>query len=160
MVPALALLGGLAMPAAVGTSLLVIAMQSLAGFAGHLATTTLHWGLAGAVTAAAIGGALAGARVAGRVRPDVLRRAFGWFVMAMAIFVLVQQVPAHQRTNPLLWTVLAVAATTVALVAVRRRRTLSRSAEADGSITSAGRRYPLAYHGHRSVAKGRHHEGR
>ena len=46
VVPALALLGGLAMPAAIGTSLLVIAMQSFAGLAGHLSTTTLHWGLA------------------------------------------------------------------------------------------------------------------
>jgi Sulfite exporter TauE/SafE len=72
VVPALALLGGLAMPASVGTSLLVIAMQSLAGFAGHLATTTLYWGLAAAVTTAAIAGALIGARLAGRVRPEAL----------------------------------------------------------------------------------------
>ena len=36
LVPALVLFGGLPMPAAVGTSLVVIAMQSLAGLAGHL----------------------------------------------------------------------------------------------------------------------------
>ena len=123
VVPALALLGGLAMPAAVATSLLVIAMQSLAGFAGHFATTTLHWGLAAAVTTAAVTAALIGARLTARVRPAVLRRAFGWFVLAMAVFVVGQQVPPHLRTNPLLWTCIAVATTTVALVAVRRRRT-------------------------------------
>jgi uncharacterized protein len=158
VVPALALLGGLAMPAAIATSLLVIALQSLAGFAGHLATTTLHWGLAAAVTAAAVAGALIGARVAGRVRPEVLRRAFGWFVMAMAIFVLIQQVPADQRANPLLWTGIAAGASTVALVAlvaVRRRRTPPPRAEAGASITATGSQYPLAYHGHQSGTKGK-----
>jgi hypothetical protein len=72
----------------------------------------------------------------------------------MAIFMLLQQVPAHQRTNPLLWTGIAVAVTTVALIAVKRRRTLPRSAEAGALITSADGRYPLAYHGHQSGTKG------
>src|SRR5699024_8339842 len=43
VVPALALLGGLAMPAAVGTSLLVIAMKSFAGLAGYMATVSVDW---------------------------------------------------------------------------------------------------------------------
>jgi uncharacterized protein len=139
VVPALALLGGLAMPAAVGTSLLVIAMQSLAGFAGHLATTTLHWGLAAAVTTAAVAGALLGARLAGRTRPDVLRRAFGWFVLGMSIFVLIQQVPANVRTDPLLWTGIAMATTAAALVAGRRRRTPPRPAALTTVSTTAER---------------------
>ena len=50
--PALVLLAGLPMPAAVGTSLVVIAMQSLAGVAGHLTGVQIDWSLTAMVTAA------------------------------------------------------------------------------------------------------------
>ncbi|MEU7995902.1 sulfite exporter TauE/SafE family protein [Micromonospora sp. NPDC049060] len=122
VVPALALLGGLPMPVAVGTSLVVIAMKSFAGLAGYLSTVDIDPGLATAVTAAAVLGSLAGGRLAGRVREDVLRRAFGWFVAAMGVFVLAGQLPAHLRTDPLLWTVALVTAATAATAVVRRRR--------------------------------------
>ncbi len=94
VVPALVLLGGLPMPAAVATSLLVIAMKSFAGLAGYLAVVEIDWALAGAVTAAAVVGSLAGGRLGRAVPQDALRRAFGWFVLAMGTFVLVQQLPA------------------------------------------------------------------
>ncbi|MCZ7413940.1 sulfite exporter TauE/SafE family protein [Streptomyces sp. WMMC897] len=95
VVPALALLGGLPIPVAIGTSLLVIAMKSAAGFAGYLSSVPIDWTLALAVTAFAVAGSLAGARLAGRVPAHVLSRLFAWFVLAMGIFVLAQQVPAH-----------------------------------------------------------------
>lgn len=97
VVPALALLGGLPMAAAVGTSLVVIAMKSFAGLAGYLTSVQLDWGLVLAVTAAAIGGTLIGSRIAGRIPEDVLRKAFGWFVLAMGTFVLTQQAPGELR---------------------------------------------------------------
>lgn len=105
VVPALALLGGLPMPNAVATSLLVVAMKSFAGFGGYALqfgvdgslvslnpTTQIPWTETIAVMGAAIIGALIGSRVVGRVHPDKLRRAFGWFVLAMAVFVLSQQI--------------------------------------------------------------------
>ena len=92
VVPALALLGGLAMPAAVGTSLVVIAMNSAAGLAGHLSGASMDWRLAGMVTAAAVGGALLGTRLTSRVNPDGLRAAFGWFVLLMASLILAEEV--------------------------------------------------------------------
>lgn len=94
IVPALVLLGGLPMVAAVGTSLLVISMNSLAGFAGHLTSLELDWALTGAVSAAALIGALIGARLAGRIPETALRKGFGFFVLAMGVFVLVQELPA------------------------------------------------------------------
>jgi len=97
VVPALALLGGLPMAAAVGTSLVVIAMKSFAGLAGYLTSVQLDWGLVLAVTAAAIGGTLVGSRIAGRIPEDALRKAFGWFVLAMGTFVLTQQAPGELR---------------------------------------------------------------
>jgi uncharacterized membrane protein YfcA len=122
VVPALALLGGLPMSVAVGTSLVVIAMKSFAGFAGYLHGVDVNWALAAAVTAAAVLGSLAGARLAGRIPETALRKAFGWFVVAMGIFVLAQQLPADLRSNPLLWTVIGTAAAATATFAVIRGR--------------------------------------
>lgn len=92
VVPALVLLGGLPMPVAVGTSLIVITMKSFAGLAGYLSSVQIDWPLALAVTAAAVAGALIGARVTGKVNPDALRKSFGWFVLAMSSIVLSQEI--------------------------------------------------------------------
>jgi uncharacterized protein len=91
IVPALALLAGLPMGIAVGTSLLVIAMNSFAGLAGHVSGAHLDWSLALAVTAAAVLGSLIGGRFAGRIPQHTLRTGFGWFVVAMGLFVLSRQ---------------------------------------------------------------------
>lgn len=93
VVPALALLGGLPMREAIGTSLLVIAMKSGAAFAGYMGSTTVPWGLAGMVTVAAVAGSFVGARWAGRLDENTLRKAFGIFVVVMGIFVLVKELP-------------------------------------------------------------------
>jgi uncharacterized protein len=92
VVPALALLGGLPMPVAVGTALVVIAMNSFAGLAGHLSTVHIDWRLAAAVTVAALVGGLIGARLTAVVNPAALRKAFGWFVLAMASVILGEEV--------------------------------------------------------------------
>lgn len=92
VVPALALLGGLPMPIAVGTSLVVIAMKSFAGFAGYLSSVSIDWKVAGMVTAAAVVGALVGARLTALVNPDSLRKAFGWFVLVMSSVILFEEV--------------------------------------------------------------------
>lgn len=92
VVPALALLGGLPMPVAVGTSLVVIAMKSFAGLGGYLSSVQIDWALALMVTAAAVAGALIGARLTALVNPDALRKAFGWFVLAMSSVILAQEI--------------------------------------------------------------------
>lgn len=92
VVPALALLGGLPMPIAVGTSLVVIAMNSLAGLGGYLSSVQIDWAVAGAVTAAAVLGALLGTRLTAKVDPDALRKYFGWFVLAMSSVILAQEI--------------------------------------------------------------------
>lgn len=123
VVPALALLGGLPMSVAVGTSLLVIAMKSFSGLAGHLDGVQIDWSLALMVTAAAVVGSLIGSRFAGRIPQDTLRKAFGWFVVVMGVFVLGQQLPHAIWAGPLTWTGIGLAvATTVAWGTVRARR--------------------------------------
>jgi uncharacterized membrane protein YfcA len=93
VVPALALLGGLPMAVAVGTSLLVIVMNSLGGLAGYLSSVHLDWGLVIPVTAAAVVGSVVGGRLAGRIPEAALRKGFGWFVLVMGGVVLAQQAP-------------------------------------------------------------------
>ncbi|MCX5394916.1 sulfite exporter TauE/SafE family protein [Streptomyces sp. NBC_00094] len=121
VVPALALLGGLPMNIAVGTSLLVIAMKSFAGLAGHLSGVEIDWRLALTVTAAAVVGSLAGGRLAGRIPQDVLRTAFGWFVVVMGVFVLAQQLDTAVWAHPATWA--GLGAVSAAAIAVRLWRT-------------------------------------
>ena len=116
VVPALALLGGLPMPVAVGTSLVVIAMKSFAGFAGYLSSVAIDWKVAGMVTAAAVLGAVLGARLTALVNPDSLRKAFGWFVMVMSSVILFEEV------HPLLGTAMAVLTIVAAIVYYIRDR--------------------------------------
>jgi hypothetical protein len=80
------------MPIAVGTSLIVIAMKSFAGLGGYLFSVHIDWGVALAVTAAAVVGALIGGRLTAMVNPDALRKAFGWFVLAMSSVILAQEI--------------------------------------------------------------------
>ncbi len=91
VVPALALLGGLPMKKAVGTSLLVISMKSFAGFAGHATHVSVDFALAGMITAAAVVGSVGGGLLARKVPADLLRRGFAGFVLLMGVFVLYQQ---------------------------------------------------------------------
>ncbi|GAB3597772.1 hypothetical protein CFAEC_01370 [Corynebacterium faecale] len=93
VVPALALLGGLSMPMAVGTSLLVISMKSFAGLAGYLTSVSLDWPVVLAVTAAALVGAVIGARLTSVVPEQALRKGFGVFVLVMGVAVLSQELP-------------------------------------------------------------------
>ena len=90
VVPALVVLARVPMREAVGTSLLVIAMNSAAGFAGYVGTVMFDWGFLAGFTAAAVAGALVGTSLAARVLGETLKRAFGLFLLCMGAFVLFQ----------------------------------------------------------------------
>lgn len=90
VVPALVLVLGFDVPAAAGTSLIVIAIDSaaaLAARAGH-ALFALDWALVAAFTGAAMLGTLAGTRLAGRVSPERLSAAFTLLIIAVAGYTL------------------------------------------------------------------------
>jgi hypothetical protein len=91
IVPALVLWAGLPMPSAVGTSLLVIVLNSLASFAGYAAHVRVEPGLVATVALCAIAGSFAGARLTRLVPPTSLRRYFAVFVMVTAASVLVRE---------------------------------------------------------------------
>lgn len=91
VVPALTLLGGLSMHAAIGTSLLVIAMKSSAGLMGYISHVSIDYALAAVVTLAAVMGSLAGSWLSHRVPAGRLRKGFGWFVIAVAFYLLYRE---------------------------------------------------------------------
>jgi uncharacterized protein len=118
IVPALVLLGGLPMPTAVGTSLVVIAMKSGAGVLGYLASTPVDWVLAGTVTAAATVGIVIGGTLVGRMPDATLRRGFGLLVALAAAVMLGREalvlLPAGTAAAPV--SVTAVTAVLVVLL--------------------------------------------
>jgi len=91
IVPALSLWAGLPIQAAIGTSLLVIVLNSLAGFTGYAAHVEIQAGLVAAVSACAIAGSFVGSRLTLLVEPSSLRRAFAAFILAMAVVILVRE---------------------------------------------------------------------
>jgi uncharacterized membrane protein YedE/YeeE len=93
VVPALALLAGMGMRPAVGTSLLVITLNSLAGLAGQLSHAAIDLRLAAIVSAFAAIGVLAGSALSAKLSPERLRRMFAWFVLAMAAFIAWRELP-------------------------------------------------------------------
>ena len=95
IVPALVLALGFEMPVAVGTSLLVIAINSAAAFIARLGGHVhLDWPLLGVFIVAALAGTLAGNRVASRVDASRLTAAFTILLVAVAAYSLVRSLPA------------------------------------------------------------------
>ncbi|HYR06566.1 MAG TPA: sulfite exporter TauE/SafE family protein [Longimicrobium sp.] len=90
IVPALVLLGKVPMKQAVGTSLLVIAMKSAAGFLGYLGQVQVDWGFMAVFTAVAVGGILLGTYLVRFVPQAALQRAFAVFLVVMGTFILYQ----------------------------------------------------------------------
>ncbi len=88
IVPAMILFARLPMATAAGTSLAVIAANSFAGLFGHLNQGSIDGRLTAAFLAAALLGMTGGVRMGRIISTEKLRRAFGWFVLAVAAFVL------------------------------------------------------------------------
>lgn len=91
IIPALAVLLGLPMRVAVGTSLAIIAANSLFGFLISFGDQPLAWNTLALVTGLGIAGLLAGHRFAHRVPEAALKKGFGYFVLVVGVFVLINQ---------------------------------------------------------------------
>jgi len=91
IIPALVFLTGLRFKTAVGTSLFIIAVNSLSGFTGDLFHHTMNWNLLLAITGLAIVGILIGNKLSGRIQGKTLRKAFGWFTLATGTYMIVRE---------------------------------------------------------------------
>ena len=93
VVPALVMLVDLPVQMAVGTSLVVIAMNSAAGFLGHVGQGSFDLVLTLIFAAAGLIGTFAGAKLSGRISSSKLQKAFVGFVIVLALFLFYDNLP-------------------------------------------------------------------
>ncbi|MDE3247341.1 MAG: sulfite exporter TauE/SafE family protein [Bacteroidota bacterium] len=91
IIPALVLLVGLSMKTAVGTSLLIIAINSIFGFIFSLGHYPLQWPFLLGFTGLAVAGVFAGSRIGTRMDSQSLKKWFAWFVLAMSAYILLRE---------------------------------------------------------------------
>lgn len=92
IIPALIFLLQLSMRQAVATSLMVIAINSAMGFLGDLLIhPDKQWSILLTSVVAAVFGLLLGRRMAPSFSEKTLKRAFGWFVLLLGSFILIEQ---------------------------------------------------------------------
>ncbi len=94
IVPALVLALRYPMPEAVGTSLLIIAVNSAFAFSQRVATTGVDWGTAVPFLVAAMIGVLSGTELAKRVDAKRLSKSFVWLLVAVAVYTAIRSVMA------------------------------------------------------------------
>jgi uncharacterized membrane protein YfcA len=105
IVPALVILGRLPMRLAIGTSLAIIALNSLIGFGKYLnVLETLQlevdWATIALFVALGSIGSLTGKMIGTKLNQHVLRRAFAIFLVIMGLFVLSREIPHLMSTGP------------------------------------------------------------
>ncbi len=99
IVPALVLLGNLSMSEAVATSLAIIALNSGAGLLGYIGQVSIDWQLAVSFTFAAAVGSSIGTYLSKFIPAERLQKWFGYFLIVVATFVLIQNRQAFEKVK-------------------------------------------------------------
>lgn len=92
IIPALVVYSGIPMKQAVGTSLVIVAVNSATGFAGYYGVVPVDYALMGTFTTVAIAGGFIGAQFSRHVSPENLKRGFGVFLVLVATYILIRSV--------------------------------------------------------------------
>lgn len=91
IIPALVNLLRLEMKTAIGTSLVIISINSLTGFLFSLSYIQVQWSLVMNVAVIAVAGIIAGSYMATKIDGKKLKPAFGWFVLAMGVYIILRE---------------------------------------------------------------------
>ena len=92
IIPALLFLTKTPIKMAVGTSLFIVAAQSLIGFLGDLRPEqNLNWNLLITFTICSIIGVFIGSYLSKKIEGEKLKTGFGWFVLAMGIYIILKE---------------------------------------------------------------------
>lgn len=91
IIPALVNLLKLPMKTAVGTSLVIISINSLMGFLFSMPHTSIQWGLLLSIASIAIIGILIGSYLSAKIKAAKLKPAFGWFVLGMGVYIIIKE---------------------------------------------------------------------
>ncbi len=91
LIPTLVLLVKLPMKEAIGTSLFIIALNSLIGFTGDLGHFAIDWIFLFEITGIAIIGILIGGALSKKIHGNHLKKGFGWFVLVMGVYIIIHE---------------------------------------------------------------------
>ena len=91
IIPALVLLAKLPMKRAIATSLVIISIKSLVGFTGDLLHTSVDWSFLSKIILLATVGIITGNYLNKKMEGAKLKKGFGFFVLAMAIIIFIEQ---------------------------------------------------------------------
>ncbi|HZI52964.1 MAG TPA: sulfite exporter TauE/SafE family protein, partial [Chitinophagaceae bacterium] len=92
LIPALVILMRLPMKEAIGTSLLIIALNSLIGFLGDIGRHPIDWQFILIVSAIAIAGIFIGGYFNQKMNSEKLKKGFGWFVLIVAVYIIIKEI--------------------------------------------------------------------
>ena len=92
LIPALVIFMKLPIKEAIGTSLLIIALNSLMGFAGDIGHFAINWKFLLTISSIAIVGVFIGGFFNDKVNAEKLKKGFGWFVLVMGIYIIVKEI--------------------------------------------------------------------
>lgn len=93
IIPALSIFMKVPIKTAIATSIMIISINSLAGFCAELFRPKIHidWNFLLLFTAIAAAGLLAGLYFSRKIKAEELRRSFGFFVLGIGIFILIKE---------------------------------------------------------------------
>lgn len=90
-VPALVLWANIPMKKAVGTSLIIVTINSLIGFIGDVQTLNIEWGFLLTFTGIAILGIILGVYLSKFISGEKLKKSFGYFILIMATYIIYRE---------------------------------------------------------------------
>lgn len=92
IIPALVNLLKLDIKKAIGTSLFIMALNSLFGFVVSLSHSEIDWIFILKMLGLAIFGVFIGSRLSSKMDGKKLKLAFGWFVLVMGVYILIKEI--------------------------------------------------------------------
>jgi uncharacterized membrane protein YfcA len=91
IIPALVILGKLPMKKAIASSLVIISIKSLVGFTGDLTHVNVDWKFLASIVILATLGIITGNYLNKKMDGAKLKKSFGWFVLLMALVIMIEQ---------------------------------------------------------------------
>jgi uncharacterized membrane protein YfcA len=91
IIPALIFYASLEVRHAVGTSLFIIAINSLVGFSGDITHHPISWDRLLLISSLAVAGTFAGNWLSAKISGERIRRIFGWFIFLMGAIILIKE---------------------------------------------------------------------
>jgi uncharacterized protein len=91
IIPALVIIAGLPIKTAIGTSLLIISVNSLTGFLGDIHNETIHWVFLLSFTGLSVVGIFTGSYISKFMDNKKLKKIFGWFILVLGIYIIMKE---------------------------------------------------------------------